>query len=112
MECSNLHADVTSTGRSYCHINRQVILSRPHLWWDGSADGSISERADHEQATPAEGSQYEPKQAAIQCSLTSISVAAVAIQMAHVYTLVAGVAAGSTGNSQGINRQQGHTLVL
>ena len=36
---------------------------------------------------PVEGGQYEPKQAAVQCSLISISVAAVVTQMAHMYTL-------------------------
>ena len=50
-----------------CHINRQVVLSRPQLWWDESAHGRIAERAIYKQAMPAEGGQYEPKQAAIQC---------------------------------------------
>ena len=68
-------------------VGEEVILSQPHLWWDGSAHGSIAERAIHKQAMPAEGGQYEPKQAAIQCSLTSMSVAAVVTQMAHMYTL-------------------------
>ena len=44
-------------------------------------------QAIHKHAMPAEGGQYEPKQAASQSSLTSRCVAAAVTQMAHMYTL-------------------------
>ena len=46
----------------------------------------LQNRQFKKQAMPVEGDQYEPKQAAIQCSLPAY-VAAVVTQMAQMYTL-------------------------
>ena len=50
---------------------------------------------------PAECGQYDPKQAAIQCSVTGMFVAAVLTQMAHMYTLwaLAGPVSTAAGSS-------------
>ena len=60
-QCSNLHADVTSTGRSYY---RDAICGGMGVAMLVLQNGQFIK-----QAMPVEGNQYKPKQAAIQCSL-------------------------------------------
>ena len=100
-----------------CHINRQVILSRCHLWRNGSGHASTAERAIHKAGNACRGQSVQAQTSCNSVLTTSISVAAVVTRMAHMYTLWRLGRSGLNNCRQQsvcvrVNRLQGYTLIL